>query len=125
MLEYSGSCLCGQTTYIAKSEPINPHLCSCTMCQKSSGAPTVAWVAFSLKTFQWSTGNHLGLYQSSEKTQRCFCKKCGSFLGAIDDGCEDISITLASLESPNSVVPGEQHSYKEEAPSWWKVDIKK
>lgn len=123
MLEYEGGCLCNQTTYIAKGIPVNPHLCSCTMCQKSSGAPTVAWVEFPLETFQWSHGNKLGLYRSSEKTQRCFCQNCGSFLGAINDGCANISIVIASLKNPNLIVPGEQHSYKERAPSWWEVNI--
>ncbi len=72
MLKYDGGCLCGKTTYTAIDEAMNPHLCSCTMCQKSSGAPTVAWLEFPLKTFEW-TGESPGLYQSSEKTKRCFC----------------------------------------------------
>lgn len=74
MLEYNGRCLCGKTSFIAKGEPINPHLCSCTMCQKSSGSPTVAWVEFSLETFQWNYNNQLGLYQSSEKLSVAFAK---------------------------------------------------
>ena len=49
--EYEGGCLCNETTFTARGEPSNPHLCSCTMCQKSSGAPTVAWVEFPLATF--------------------------------------------------------------------------
>lgn len=53
MSEFDGGCLCNATTYIAKGEPQNPHLCSCTMCQKSSGAPTVAWVEFLLEDFAW------------------------------------------------------------------------
>ncbi len=125
MQEYKGGCLCGETSYTAKSEPINPHLCSCTMCQKSSGAPTVAWLEFPLKTFQWAQRGKLGLWQSSEKTQRCFCQKCGSFLGAINEGHENISITIASLENPSVVTPGKQHSYQESAPSWWEANIKR
>lgn len=104
MLEYDGGCLCGETTFTAKGNPINPHLCSCTMCQKSSGAPPVAWVEFLLENFQWSQKNQLGLYRSSEKTQRCFCKKCGGLLGALNDGCENISITITSLNNPNHVI---------------------
>ena len=53
MINYEGGCLCGEMTYAVKSKPANPHLCSCTMCQKSSGAPTVAWVEFPLKSFEW------------------------------------------------------------------------
>ncbi|MGL9717887.1 MAG: GFA family protein [Wolbachia sp.] len=32
---------------------MNSHLCSCAICQRSSGAPTVAWVEFPLKSFEW------------------------------------------------------------------------
>ena len=125
MVEFKGSCLCGKTSYSVKKEPLNPHLCSCTMCRKSSGALTVAWVEFPLETFQWSERNQLGLYQSSEKTQRCFCKNCGSFLGALNDGSDTIAITIGSLENSDLIIPGKQHSYKEEAPLWWSVNIQR
>ena len=122
-MKYDGGCLCGDTTYVATGEPSNPHLCSCTMCQKSSGAPTVAWVEFPLDTFQWNGLKQPGLYQSSANTKRCFCQKCGGLLGALNEGCANISITIASLNNANMVVPGEQHSYKESAPSWWDPHI--
>ncbi len=123
MPEYDGRCLCGETTFIARGEPSNPHLCSCTMCQKSSGALTVAWVDFPLDTFQWNGTRQPGLYQSSEKTKRCFCQKCGCLLGALNDGSSNICITIASLKNPNLIIPGSQHSYKDSAPSWWDPHI--
>jgi len=123
MQKYEGGCLCNETAFIVKGEPINPHLCSCTMCQKSSGALTVAWVEFSIKDFEW-TNKQPNLYRSSEKTQRCFCKKCGGLLGAIDEGSENISITIASLKNTNLIIPNEKHSYEESKPSWWEIHIK-
>ena len=121
--EYRGGCLCNETTFTAKGEPINPHLCSCTMCQKSSGAPTVAWVEFPLATFQWTGSSKPGLYQSSKKTQRCFCRNCGGLLGTLNEGYPNVCITIASLHNPNFIVPSKQHSYKEAAPCWWQVSI--
>jgi hypothetical protein len=123
--EYVGGCLCNETTFIAKGEPINPHLCSCSMCQKSSGAPTIAWVEFPLETFRWNGTRNPGLYQSSEKTQRCFCQKCGGLLGALNEGYSNICITIASLNNPSLIMPGEQHSFKESAPLWWDPHILK
>ncbi|MEN8236766.1 MAG: GFA family protein [Pseudomonadota bacterium] len=123
MSKFDGGCLCGATTFIAEGEPHNPHLCSCRMCQKSSGAPTVAWVEFPLETFRWNLENQLALYTSSEKTQRCFCQNCGGLLGTINDGYANICITIASLNNPNLIVPGKQHSYQQKAPSWWQVDV--
>ncbi len=119
---YEGGCLCNETTFIARGNPSNPHLCSCTMCQKSSGAPTVAWVEFPLDSFQWN-GCNPGLYQSSEKTQRCFCQKCGGLLGTLNKGYPNVCITIATLKNPNLIVPNKKHSYKEGAPSWWEINI--
>ncbi|WCR58509.1 GFA family protein [Wolbachia endosymbiont of Ctenocephalides felis wCfeJ] len=122
--EYEGGCLCDNTTFIARGEPSNPHLCSCTICRKSSGAPTIAWVEFPSKNFEW-TKSQPSLYRSSERAQRYFCKQCGSLLGVIAEGYENIIITIASLKDPNVIVPNENHSYKESAPSWWGVHIKR
>lgn len=124
ILEYEGGCLCKETTFIASGKPINPHLCSCTMCQKSSGALTVAWVEFPLATFQWTGSSKPGLYQSSEKTQRCFCQKCGGLLGTLNKGYPNVCVTITSLNNPHLVMPDKQHSYKDGAPSWWEVKIK-
>ena len=120
--KYEGSCLCGETTYVAEGDPTNPHLCSCTMCQKSSGAPTVAWVDFSSENFQWSGKREPGVYQSSKNVQRYFCKNCGGALGAIEGNM--VGITIASLNDPNLIIPNEQkHSYKDSKPLWWEVKI--
>jgi hypothetical protein len=122
--EYSGSCLCKNITFTAKGEPGFPHLCSCHMCQKWSGAPTVAWVEFPLETFKWDgPGGKPAFYRSSQNTQRCFCQNCGGTLGALDDGSESIGITIASLHKPDLIIPGKQHSFEESAPPWWKVTI--
>lgn len=47
-----GGCLCGYITYQTENEhPLFPHLCSCHICQKWSGVPTVAWAEFSISSF--------------------------------------------------------------------------
>lgn len=123
-LEYKGACLCGQTSYSVQDHPDNPHLCSCLMCQKSSGAPTVAWVDFPLAFFLW-TGLMPQLYQSSTNTKRCFCEKCGCLLAAINEGSKSICLTIASLENSNLIAPNRNHSFKESAPKWWDPKIKR
>jgi hypothetical protein len=122
MAQFDGGCLCNATTYVVEGEPYNPHLCSCIMCQKSSGAPTIAWVEFPLESFTW-TGINPVVYQSSEKTQRCFCQTCGGLLATINKGYSNICITIASLDNPSQIIPNEQHSYKEHAPTWWAPQI--
>lgn len=123
MTKFSGGCLCNMTTYRAHGKPENPHLCSCTMCQKSSGAPTVAWVEFLLNEFEW-TGIEPGTFQSSENTTRCFCRSCGGLLATLNKGYPNICITIATLNNPNGIVPNTNHSYRESAPAWWIPGVK-
>jgi len=122
MTTFEGGCLCKTITYTIEGQPHNPHLCSCTMCQKSSGAPTVAWVEFPLEKFKW-TGKEPRLYPSSKITQRCFCPNCGCLIATLNEGYANICVTIASLNNPNRIIPNEQHSYKESAPEWWRPQI--
>ena len=124
MKQYAGGCLCGNIRYSVKGNPTFPHLCSCRMCQKWSGAPTVAWVEFPVDSIEWNgSGGVPSFYQSSEKTRRGSCPKCGGSICALDDGYDKISLTIATLDDPSSVVPGKQHSFSESAPKWWEVKI--
>lgn len=66
-------------------------------------------------------GREPTFYRSSKKTQRGFCPKCGGSICAINNGYEAVAITIASLDQPNLIIPKEQHSYEEEAPSWWRI----
>ncbi|MEX0445486.1 GFA family protein [Xenorhabdus sp. SGI246] len=85
--EYRGGCLCGNIRFIATGIPVNPHTCSCTMCQKHSGALMLCWVEFPKNSIQWiGKGGFPSLYRSSDYSSRAFCSQCGSSLGAIDDG---------------------------------------
>lgn len=119
MIQYHGSCFCGHVKFVAQSKAYFPHLCSCKMCQKWSGAPTVAWVEFLIKDFTWvSPEGGPKLISSSEKTQRGFCPECGSSLCAIDEGYDKISITMSCLDDSSKIKLGKQHSFKAELPKW-------
>lgn len=127
MNAYHGSCLCGHIKYIAEGKPSFPHLCSCTICQRWSGSPTIAWVEFPLDTFKWVTpAGGPKLYASSGVTKRGHCHKCGSSICAIDEGYKNISITMSTLEDSSSIKLGKQHSFFKELPKWvpWKLQKK-
>ena len=124
--EYPGGCLCGHIRFLATGKSSFPHLCSCRMCQQWSGAPTVAWVEFSLDGFSWTgPGGEASGFRSSEMTVRYFCPKCGGTLGAQDDGYAKIGLNIASLDNPSAIVPGKQHSYQKSSPPWWHVSIER
>lgn len=119
MNEYTGGCLCGNIRYKLTGEPIFPHSCSCHMCQRWSGAPIVGWVDFSRASLIFDgPGGYPTLNRTSKTTQRGFCPICGSGICALDDGSEEISITIGTLDNPNLIVPQSQ-SFPESAPSWF------
>ena len=120
---FHGGCLCGAIRYTVVAEPTFPHLCSCTMCRRWSGAPTVAWVEFPEKDLIWENDLAPSFFRSSKKTSRGFCAKCGSSICAIDEGYENVSIAIGSLDRPNMVVPNEAHSFARFKPKWWKPEI--
>ncbi len=124
MPSHRGGCLCGHITYQVEGKPSFPHLCSCSQCQKWSGALTVAWVEFPLEGLNWDgPGGEPKFFRSSEKTKRGSCPECGAALCALDDGYDKVSFTIASLENPAAIRPGKQHSFKKTVPDWWQVEI--
>lgn len=82
----SGGCLCGSIRFEVTGEPGNPHTCSCDICQRHSGAPSLAWVEFERDVVTWTgEGGAPSTFRSSDYSSRAFCPVCGSTLGAIDD----------------------------------------
>jgi hypothetical protein len=119
--EYTGGCLCGRIRYRLTGKPMFPHFCSCHQCQRWSGAPVVAWADFPRKGLVWDgPGGEPALFRSSAGTQRGFCSSCGGTLCALDDGSDKVSMTIATLDDPNSLVPKSQ-SFRESAPVWLRV----
>lgn len=79
-------------------------------------APVVAWVNFPLSSLKYDSGKP-ELYQSSKKTQRGFCPKCGSTLFALDEGSKDICMTTAVLDDRDKIVP-KYESFKQSSSKW-------
>lgn len=113
---FTGGCLCGNITFRVEGPPVWPHYCSCTMCQKWSGAPAMGWVDFHLAGLAWTRGTPK-LLRTTQKTQRGFCPDCGSGLFAQDDASDTICLTIGVIDQKNSLVP-ESHSYRGKAPKW-------
>ena len=119
--ELTGGCLCGLIRFTAAGVPDDPHTCSCHMCQKHSGAPTLAWVSYPKTSVQWNgPGGAPTLWRSSDISQRAFCPRCGSTLGAVDDG-PTIGLVSGCFDRPNlKVLAPIKHSYTSSRPKWWR-----
>jgi hypothetical protein len=123
MVEYLASCLCGHIKLKISGNPKFPHLCSCSMCRRTSGAPTVAWADFEGSALEWRGLGRPKYFQSSERTRRGFCPECGCLICAVDNDCTTISLTLGCFDDPGLIVPGKTHSFKSDAPNWWHVSV--
>ena len=116
---YKGGCLCGHIRFEAEGPPLNPHTCSCKMCQRHAGAVTLHWVEFPAERVRWTgPGGQPSTWRSSDYSSRSFCPRCGSTLGAIDDK-PVVALVLGSFDSANrSELAPEYHSHASKRPKW-------
>jgi hypothetical protein len=123
---YEGGCLCGDIRFIATGaatpSALKPHTCSCTICQRHSGALTVAWVEFPSADIVWTgPGGKPAIWRSSAWSSRAFCKKCGSTIGAIDDK-PVVALVLGVFDKMNrKELAPQSHSYTTKRPKWWHI----
>lgn len=69
---YVGGCLCGSIRFKA-TNPNNSHSCSCEICRKHTGAPTVVWIEFAAENVEWTGTSGLPTtWRSSETSSRAF-----------------------------------------------------
>lgn len=121
---YQGGCLCGNIRFTAEPPALKPHTCSCKMCQRHSGALTVAWVEFPSASVSWTgPGGKPRTWRSSQWSSRAFCGSCGSTIGAIDDK-PVVALVLGVFDSANrkELAPA-SHSFTGKRPKWWHVDV--
>jgi len=73
------------------------------MCQKASGGPFMAFVRFRANQVEWSTPPDV--FASSNFVERGFCRNCGTPLSYRQIDGAHISLTINSLDDPESVRP--------------------
>jgi hypothetical protein len=102
-----GGCLCGAIRYQLTGRPSaeGAGYCHCRRCQCSTGAPVVAWVTYPISALRILQGTPK-TYHSTSKAIRQFCETCGTqlFFG-FTEGPADIDISIASLDTPENMVP--------------------
>jgi hypothetical protein len=118
---HAGGCLCGHVRFEAEGPLDWPHTCSCHMCQRHSGAPTVVWVAVAKDRIRWTgPGGAPSAWRSSDISSRAFCPVCGSTLGAIDDG-PTVGLVSGAFDRPGLAgLRPVAHSHAGSRPRLWK-----
>jgi hypothetical protein len=110
----TGGCQCGAIRYRLDAVPSGTHVCHCRMCQKASGGPFIASVLTSSFTL---TRGILSVFKSSEIAERGFCAACGTPLTYRSLPGAFVTVTLGSLDNPESVAPVTQYG-AESRVSW-------
>lgn len=106
MKTLTGGCQCGAIRYEVTGAPKHVALCHCRDCQRSAGAPMVAWAAFAEEEVRLLQGEPRTI-NSSGQSMRSFCPDCGTGLffrnAANLPGLVDIQ--SASLDDPDALPP--------------------
>ena len=118
MVDYTGGCQCGKVRYKAEGPRDRSSVCYCRMCQKASGGPFMSFVRFPVQQVHWSTPP--AVFASSNFAERGFCRECGTPLTYRQIDGPNISLTLNSLDDPESVQPEMKFSAESEI-SWCKM----
>ena len=113
-----GGCMCGAVRYRVTGGIDNAGYCHCRMCQRSAGAPVLAWGTVPAASFSWSHGTPL-VYASSEKGRRSFCSTCGTqLLFADPNAADEVDVNLVTLDDPSAVRP-DHHIWAESRLPWF------
>ncbi len=102
---FEGGCLCGLLRYESTAPTADAGYCHCRLCQRSSGAPVLAWGAFPIDHFAYRKGSPR-IYQSSPHARREFCGSCGTQIAFVDTQTPaTVDVNLATLDVPEAVKP--------------------
>jgi hypothetical protein len=114
-----GGCLCGAVRYRVEPGEGDSGYCHCRMCQKSAGAPVLAWVTVPLARFAFTKGAPK-VYRSSAHARREFCADCGTQLLFRDDEGEKVDVNTATLDDP-TLAPPRYHICRMSRIAWFET----
>ena len=115
---HTGGCQCGAVRYALYSEPREPSICHCRMCQKAFGNYFASLAGVPLKFFAWTKGEP-GVFTSSELVERGFCRDCGTPLFFRYTKTDRISVAIGSLDEPGRVKPVKQYGVESRLPAFF------
>ena len=105
-MTYTGRCHCGAIRYQLEGDPSDVALCHCADCQRSSGAPMIAWAGFPGHALIVTQGPPKTI-NSSGASMGSFCSDCGTglFYRNAELLPEVVEVQLATLDDPNALSP--------------------
>lgn len=118
-----GSCACGACTYTYTHPTPPEHLdfCYCTMCQRSAGAPFMAWMGVARSGLALSGPSKT--VRLSVVAARTFCGDCGGCL-TLQYDCypEKTHLAAATVTEGGDVIPRlGVHIFVKSCPKWYRI----
>lgn len=119
----TGSCLCGEVTYVCREPLFDLCFCHCSICRKLTGSGGGAYGSVNRNQFEWSTGEAiLEHFAPTKLTRRYFCSSCGAYLLTEHDlEPHYVFVSLGTVDSEVTTRP-EYRQYTAGAPEWLMFD---
>ena len=99
----NGGCACGKVRFTARIADYDAYLCHCRMCQRASGAISLAFKNLKKADVSWQS--EPDWYQSSPIASRPYCRECGTSLGFQYPDSENMDLTVAAFDDPSGFRP--------------------
>lgn len=112
-----GGCLCGAIRYRVTPCSGDSGYCHCRTCQRSAGAPAMAWLSIPRTHLSLTQGTPKR-FRSSSHAERHFCDACGTQLFFSDDHATSIDINIPTLDNPD-LTPPRYHIWRMSRLSWF------
>ncbi|MBS0376750.1 MAG: GFA family protein [Proteobacteria bacterium] len=114
---YLGGCACGALRFRASAPPIDAGYCHCRLCQRTTGAPVLAYASFPVGAFAYTTGKP-ARYASSDRGHREFCDRCGTQIAfRARPAPATVDVNVGALDEP-ARVPPRRHLWTASAIPW-------
>ncbi len=102
---HAGGCLCGAVRFRSTSPPLETGYCHCKLCQRSTGAPVLAWASYAADGFSYTAGTP-ARFDSSARGHREFCSRCGTQIAYRDShNAKTVEVNIGALDDPGAAQP--------------------
>jgi hypothetical protein len=119
----TGGCACGKLRFAASAPPIDVAYCHCKICQRTTGAPVLAFASFLVGDFRYTAGTP-AVYYSSDVGERRFCASCGTQIEYRDRVNPPYAeVNVGALDHPENFPP-QFHIFDASRIAWLHIDDK-
>ncbi len=119
----SGSCLCGDVTFVIDGQPSMAMNCHCTRCRKSRGAAHGTNLFVEPAALRFLTGeDQLTHYHvpDAERFGTTFCNRCGSQMPSRWPNMQDVLVPAGVMDDDVDVTPRAHIFVGDKAP-WFEI----